>query len=852
MSELHCPSARELTDFETGRLPEDRASAIGEHIDTCDSCQSLLETSSHGDDAVVAALRRPAATDTAAEEPGLQRLQSPEFLKYFAGFDSATSGGASLVGTKLGSYQLLERIATGGMGTVYKARHVRLGRIVALKVLPDHRQHDDATVARFSREMTAIGSLSHRNIVVATDAGEHAGKHFLVMEYVEGADLATVIKRHGPLRMADAVACIVQAAAGLRHAHVHGIVHRDIKPANLLLARDGTIKILDMGLALLDTRYSSMELRLTQSAQVMGTLEFIAPEQGMASHEVDVRADIYSLGATLFKLLCGEAPFPTSQYDTPIKMMAAIVHGEAPSIGEKQDVPKTLAAVVDRMLKRDPQQRFSSPQQVVDALEPFAEGADLTGLVQAPGHHERLVSAGTLDQSSSASVDVGQRPRQWKLDRDGKPARRRRRRTALAVVTGMLGLFLAAAIVVFIRGEHATVRLEINDPSIEVALSGDDRLHIKGKDAEFDITPGPHTLRVAVGDAEFETQEFTVRENQQLTLRVTLLEGKTVRVVAGEKLLDEYALPQPTGAAPVSNPVRWPADAPPPAIAPFDAQQAKAHQLAWATYLELPVERSVEVPGGATITFVLIPPGEFVMGSSKAVQSHFIERADDRISYYMIQNEGPPHRVQISRPFYLGKTEVTQAQWESVMARNPASFEDPQNPVERINWNTMQDFLVTLNKAAVDHGFEFALPTEAQWEYACRAGTTTHWSWGDLETEFREFAWCAENTNDGTSAVGQLKPNPWGLHDMHGNVWEVCSDWHDPHFYSVSPINDPLGPAEPSAVTGRVSRGGSWRNSVNVSRSAYRDRVGWPEAYIRLNHVGLRLTLLVNTGLPKD
>jgi serine/threonine protein kinase len=194
-------------------------------------------------------------------------------------------------------YKLLAELGKGGMGTVYRALHTKLDREVALKILPAERTKDPEAVDRFQREMKAVGKLEHPHIVRATDAGEQDGTHFLVMEYVEGLDLSELVQVIGPLPVADACEVIRQAAVGLQAAHEHGMVHRDIKPSNLMLAANGRVKILDLGLALLDPQRGDVDDEgggrdLTSDGQIMGTFDYMAPEQAGDSHGVDIRADI--------------------------------------------------------------------------------------------------------------------------------------------------------------------------------------------------------------------------------------------------------------------------------------------------------------------------------------------------------------------------------------------------------------------------------------------------------------------------------------------------------------------------------------------------------------------------------
>jgi len=212
----------------------------------------------------------------------------------------------------LGQYVLLERLGEGGMGEVFKARHAKLGRVVALKVIRRERVAKEDAVRRFRREIQAVAQLSHPNIVLAFDADEAGDHHFFVMEYVEGTDLAKLVKKGGPLPVRDACLYVQQAALGLQHACERGMVHRDIKPHNLLLtASGGTVKLLDLGLArLVDTGMEDHSGTLTRDQSIMGTPDYIAPEQARDARKADVRSDLYSLGCTLYHLLTGVVPFP--------------------------------------------------------------------------------------------------------------------------------------------------------------------------------------------------------------------------------------------------------------------------------------------------------------------------------------------------------------------------------------------------------------------------------------------------------------------------------------------------------------------------------------------------------------
>jgi len=237
---------------------------------------------------------------------------------------------------------------------------------------------------------------------------------------------------------------------------------------------------------------------------------------------------------------------------------------------------------------------------------------------------------------------------------------------------------------------------------------------------------------------------------------------------------------------------------------------------------ERPKQLTIDLPGGVKMEFVLIPAGEFVMGSSEAERQRAIAKAKghgDSWAVSKIPTEAPQHRVKISKSFYLGKYETTQAQWQAMMGNNPSSNKGPMNPVERVSWDQVQTFLTKLNSAFGKEGKQFGLPTEAQWEYACRAGSTAAYSFGDDPAHLGQHAWFKENSGGKTHPVGQRQPNPWGLHDMNGNVWEWCADLHGKDFYAQSPTDDPVGPRTGS---GRVHRGGGFEAHLERCRSAFR------------------------------
>jgi serine/threonine protein kinase len=269
----------------------------------------------------------------------------------------------------IGRYKVLERIGSGGMASVFLCEHKLMRRRVAVKVLPTAKAADPASLERFHREARAVAALDHPNIVHAYDIDQDENLHFLVMEYVDGASLQDLVKRSGPLSLPRAAQYIHQTALGLEHAHAAGLIHRDIKPANLLVDRLGTVKILDMGLA----RFFNDEddiLTKKYDDQVLGTADYLAPEQAVDSHAVDVRADIYSLGATFYFLLTGRTPF--GEGTVTEKLMWHQTRRPQPVTEFRTDVPEEIARLIDTMMAKFPEQRLQLPRDVVAALADWA------------------------------------------------------------------------------------------------------------------------------------------------------------------------------------------------------------------------------------------------------------------------------------------------------------------------------------------------------------------------------------------------------------------------------------------------------------------------------------------------
>jgi serine/threonine protein kinase len=375
------PSADELSAFGLGKLNERQAQTVERHIEHCEACRKHVIAAPA--DSFLGLVR---SAKPAAPPPADALSPPPTSASLFVGQPAAPI--PQDLPPELAEhpkFKIVRQLGQGGMGVVYLAQHRVMDRTVAIKVISKSVLDNPEALARFQGEVRAAARLQHPNIVTAHDAEQAGTCQMLVMEYVKGIDLGKVLQKKGTLSVIHACNYIRQAALGLQHAFEQGMVHRDIKPQNLMLTPEGRIKILDFGLARL-VKERKRGPGLTQDGAFMGTPEYVAPEQAGDAHSVDIRADVYSLGCTLYCLLTGRPPFVHENY---VRVAMMHVTDEPPSLKEaRPDAPETLVDIVRRMLAKNPADRFQTPAEVAAALLPFAR-SNLRAAAGEPANGEK-------------------------------------------------------------------------------------------------------------------------------------------------------------------------------------------------------------------------------------------------------------------------------------------------------------------------------------------------------------------------------------------------------------------------------------------------------------------------------
>jgi len=783
--------------------------------------------------------------------------------------ESGSGGRVGGLPRELGRYRLEKVLGEGAMGMVYLALDKTLHRRVALKI-PKFKGEDDADqIKRFHREARAAAALHHRNICPVYDTGKIDGVRYISMSYIGGQPLDELIDPD-ELQPPQLVAVLVRKLAlAMQKAHDAGVLHRDLKPSNIIIDNEGEPVLMDFGLAV---RFGpSQQSRLTQSGTLLGTPAYMSPEQveGNPAH-IGPPADIYSLGVILYEMLTGDVPFGGSV----AAVIGQIVTQQPLRPSElNPKVDRQLQSICLKAMAKQPDDRYESMGDMARALSavsvasaPSSElkpqpitSADAPIVFDAPPVDSedefiegRCGSCGMINDTSrnfckacgsalmvpclSCEVEIGSwekfcpncgsnvpdtlKARQSELDGLMESVRSLRDSHQFDEAIAEAKKFFDEEDARFSEYcEWATTTIQELETELKEWAStcriaaGETIWEKQPVELDSSLSHAPRTRDKgqrleAIASSAWKRQpmlRFAVGAMGAILLLVTVLTWivmqttaeHEVETIAAVPITDEPITDEPVTDEPVTDQApgsEW--DAYPSVSEVMAAQQSRAvkkHMKPAQLALGDPIVNSIGM------VLVPIPAGQFQMGSPDSDND-----AED--------DQKPQHQVKITKPFYLAAYEVTQSQYEKVMGTRPWQgqiyVEDgPDNPATYVSHDDAVDFC---RKLSTQEGVEYRLPTEAEWEYACRAGTTTIYSFGDDTSKLGQHAWYDKNAwnvdEKYAHGVGQKLPNRWGLFDMHGNVFEWCQDWHGD--YRRGSVTDPSGASLGSV---RVYRGGSWK-----------------------------------------
>lgn len=741
-----------------------------------------------------------------------------------------------------GRYRLDQLIATGGFAEVWRAFDKELQRIIAVKI---PKRTAVGSSESFLAEARRVARLKHPAILPVYDIGLKGNDCFFVSEYVEGGSLADRLVK-GTLSPDQACRWIASIAEALNYAHASGVIHRDVKPANILIDAHGRGLLTDFGIA-----QSSM--KTGDFTPSIGTLRYMAPEQ-LDGQAAVPQSDIYSLAVVLHEALAGKPPYSSADPNTLRREIGA---GATIS----RDIPQRLIPILRKALNKDPGQRFSSAAEFASALRDesrptpwlmplgaVAAAGLLVGVFGwrsqprlpaiTPAHAAVAPSNTSLTQTPTVVRKEMPYPlppynrREWQSQPPG-PAKTFR----FDADSGWWGEYGPDGKLSFqfrqtgITDEY----IDLADPHRPVWL------RLRANTCEICDAPGYKVTGILahgtwVKDSasphppQFDQPVTITSPKDTLETYVRLLAkltGVPITINVSALQLEGITKNQSFGLDEREQPARNVLAA---ILAKADTQGRLRVVLRATgdgmTAIDITTNRSLEtmketITNSLGIEMRLIGPGAFVMGSDDTDPA-----------------EQPAHEVRITKPFYLGVHEVTNAAWKRVMGDVPSEWPEDDKPVVNIRWHEAVEFCQKLAELPEERaaGRSYRLPTEAEWEYSCRADSTSLFPFGSDVARLGEYAWLTINSDLCTHPVGLKKPNAWGLYDVQGNVWEWCSDRYGP--YGSESSTDPTGPAKGSD---RVTRGNGW--GCSPDKSCASSRRGGNDPSTQLPYLGLRVAM---------
>lgn len=794
------------------------ADLLAAHHELRDDLQAFLD--------VAAIVQRLAGTQSTLEDTATEYKTVNEPLTTPASSQAGTNriaAAAELTGPfpmLLGQYRVLRHIGQGAMGAVYVADDVRLGRKVALKVPLGSVVAQSEALDRFMREAQASAKLRHHNICPVYEVNELNGIYYIAMAFIEGKPLSELMNQKRRFSGKQIAVTIRKIAQALEVAHRAGIVHRDLKPANIMVDQDGEPIVMDFGLA--RQMNSADQVQLTQEGMILGTPAYMSPEQVRSELNcIGPASDVYSLGVILYELLCGRHPF--SGPLMTVLMDVANEHKKPPNPSElRPNCDPQLEAICLRMLSKPIRDRYSSMKEVAAALSGYLKSGQTmpeipVTKVTTPASSDAVSDAIAAVTPNLLDVPISspdQQPPVSALETQSAVGIRGTSRRSMLAFGSLGALVIAGVIIITITNRN-------------------------GSQSTFTV---PDTSKV---DISHKADDPTPQGSSKQVHR------------------------EPPNEVAKAGWYGWPKEAPKPAIAPFNKEQATKYQKDWAEYLNVPVEYTNSIK----MKFRLIPPGKFLMGSSEEEVAEGVSNAGPDVNLQEVaESEAPQHEVVLTQPFYYGLHEVTQKDYSTVMGANPSFFSETgagkeivkgldtsNHPVEDVTCVTAAEFCEKLSllerlkpfsvrtdrSSAHLEGIGYRLPFEAECEFACRAGTLGRYWAGDTVEDLRQIGWFQKNSADRTHEVGQLKPNPFGLYDVHGNASEWIQDEWDLNYFDQfnnEPALDPIGPK--STGLKRILHCGDWSCTPYQCRASFR-YVSSPTTQ-HAGHVGMRMALSVD------
>ena len=744
--------------------------------------------------------------------------------------DRKTDGRFAVGDLIMGRYKVLAELGQGGMGVVYKCFDETAGIEVALKALPPELSHNSLEMEDIKENFQLVHALFHPHIAASNNLERNPenGNYYLIMECCEGEDLRRWIKRKrkdNPLTLDDVLPVIRQVADALDYAHGEKVMHRDIKPGNIMINSDGKVKVLDFGLAA--QIHTSMTRVSMAYHGTSGTGPYMAPEQWRGRAQ-GAAADQYALAVMAYEMLAGRLPFESTD---PSVLREAVLNDTSEEI---TDLPAAAQSALKRAMSKEAAERFNSCADFAAALGGAKVGkAKKVSSGKSGGAWKwiaavivlALIAAGAFFAlNRNTATPTAPVPADTAADAEARAKAEARKAEAEA---RRIAAEQKAA-------EAEALRLAAEKKAAEAEAEAR-RIAAEQKAAEAEALRLAAEKKAAEAEARAKAAEQKAADAAQKTVEPAPPPRAVAPAPAAPVPPPRAVAPAPAAPAP---PPRAPAPAapvpPPRAVAPAPAAPAPAPvPLPGAEKRKIKEEptKTIYLDNGVSLKMIRVEPGSFMMGSENGES-----------------DEKPVHRVTLTQAYYLGETEVTQAQWRAVMGNNPSRFQRDSRPVEQVSWNDAMAFCKKLNdEGRAPKGWKFTLPTEAQWEFACRAGTTTNYSYGDA-SDVQKMNFDGNYPYGGgskgvyrqeTVAVKSLGyKNAWGFYDMHGNVYEWCLDWYGSRSYSSEAVTDPQGPQNGSD---RVLRGGGWCTYAQNCRSANRNN-DYPD--YRYYYYGFRVALV--------